>query len=209
MRKSLGQSDIRIEQQDKLWVHPKGVFSVQQIHYDFPVFGTDRRYSVRRVVVEKPEAVVVLPYDPIADAVVLIEQVRPVSVLTRAKSPTMLELCAGLVDIGEQPEQSAQRELYEECGLKAKQLQKIGTYWVSPGWTTEQLTLFCACVDVRKSTTYCGKQEECESIKVMSITVDTLFTYLDRGMLDNGGLLTATLWLARHRERLRKEWGVI
>ena len=209
MHKSLSQSDVCVQQKIELWAHPRRMFTVQQIEYDFPVFGGDKRYHVQRVVVDKPSAVIVLPYDPIMNAVVLIEQVRPVSVLTHAKSPTMLELCAGLIDAGEQPEQSARRELSEECGLEVKALEKIGVYWVSPGWTTEQLYLYCVCVDIRSRVAYAGKQDECESIKVMSITTDMLFSHLDQGHLDNGGLLTATLWLARHRERLQQAWQTL
>ena len=58
----------------------------------------------------------VLPYDPVADAVVLIEQFR-LPALAAGLDPVLVELPAGLCDDGETPETTARRETQEEMGL--------------------------------------------------------------------------------------------
>ena len=61
-------------------------------------------------------AAAVLPYDPVADAVVLIEQFR-LPALAAGLDPVLVELPAGLCDDGETPEATARRETMEEMGL--------------------------------------------------------------------------------------------
>ena len=54
------------------------------------------------------------------------------------------EIPAGTRDFNEDPKQTAYRELQEECGLRAKDLQLICEYAVSPGYTDEVLYLYYA-----------------------------------------------------------------
>lgn len=204
--KSIRPQDVKLEKKEVLWEAPFKIFSVSQIHYNQPVLGSSERYQLRRVVVDKPPAVIVLPYDPQKDCVVVTEQVRPVGVFTGNDHPCVIELCAGLIDAGEMPEDAARRELIEENGLVAKQMECVADYWVSPGWTTEKIYLFTACVDSLGVTGFYGKPEENESIKATCMPVDQLFDFLDRGLIENHGLLLGVLWLARHRDDLRRRW---
>ena len=183
---------------------PRKVFTVVQTDYTMPVFGSSQRYSVTRTVVESNRTIV-LP-DPVSDQVVLIEQVRPTSVCAESGEPSFFEFCAGLVDAGESADEAAIRELKEESGLSASHVEKVSQYWASPGWTTEIIHFFCACVDSASLVEVCGKSSESETMRVFCVPTDTLFYDLDQGKLDNGGLLIGALWLARHRDRLRRSW---
>ena len=107
--KSIRSQDVKIVKKEALWKDAFGVLTVAQICYDQPVLGSSDRYQVRRVVVEKPSAVIVLPYDPYRDCVVVTEQVRPVGIFTGNEHPCIIELCAGLIDAGELPEEAARR----------------------------------------------------------------------------------------------------
>jgi ADP-ribose diphosphatase len=71
-------------------------------------------------------------------AVVLVRQHR-----VPAKRP-LLELPAGTLEPGEDPLESAQRELEEEVGLKGGRWRALGTYFTSPGFLDEQMHLFLA-----------------------------------------------------------------
>ena len=206
MQKSIKPHDIQLKQKTVMWEHPRKVFTVAQIDYTMPVFGSSQRYSVTRTVVEKQSASIVLPYDPVSDQVVLIEQVRPTSVCAESGEPSFFEFCAGLVDAGESADEAAIRELKEESGLSASHVEKVSQYWASPGWTTEIIHFFCACVDSASLVEVCGKSSESETMRVFCVPADTLFYDLDQGKLDNGGLLIGALWLARHRDRLRRSW---
>ena len=56
----------------------------------------------------------------------------------------MWELPAGSVDPGEKPLQTAKRELKEETGYRAKNWKKLVSFFPSPGFLTEKMTIYLA-----------------------------------------------------------------
>jgi ADP-ribose pyrophosphatase len=54
------------------------------------------------------------------------------------------ELPAGKLDPGEKPLQAAKRELAEETGYRARTWSKLASFWVSPGYVEERMTIFLA-----------------------------------------------------------------
>jgi ADP-ribose pyrophosphatase len=56
----------------------------------------------------------------------------------------MWELPAGKVDKGEKPLQAARRELVEETGYRARTWKKLGSFFVSPGYVQERMTIYLA-----------------------------------------------------------------
>lgn len=54
------------------------------------------------------------------------------------------ELPAGRLDPGEKPLQAAKRELMEETGYRAKTWKKLASFWPSPGFVGEKMTIFLA-----------------------------------------------------------------
>jgi ADP-ribose pyrophosphatase len=54
------------------------------------------------------------------------------------------ELPAGTVDPGEKPLQTARRELVEETGYKARKWTKLASFFVSPGYVAERMTIYLA-----------------------------------------------------------------
>ncbi|MDU9417740.1 NUDIX hydrolase [Staphylococcus lloydii] len=68
--------------------------------------------------------------------IVLVEQFR------KPLDDTMLEIPAGKLEIGEEREEAAMRELEEETGYKAKSLQLITDMYGSPGFTNEKISIY-------------------------------------------------------------------
>jgi len=94
--------------------------------------------TAERSVVTHPGAVAILALDD-ADRVLMIRQYRhPVGRL-------LWEIPAGLRDgDGESPLRTAQRELFEETGYRAREWQTLVDYFSSPGFSTERLRIFLA-----------------------------------------------------------------
>lgn len=91
----------------------------------------------RRAVVRHPGAVVILPMvDP--DHVCLIRNYRI------AVDEQLIELPAGTLEPGEDPQITAERELIEETGYRAGQLQLLHTFYMAPGILDERMRLFLA-----------------------------------------------------------------
>ena len=105
--------------------------------------------EVVRELFERGDAAAVLPYDPVRDEVVLIEQFR-VGALDAPGGPWMLEIVAGVLDKeGEDARDVVRREIVEEAGCTVHELVPICHYLSSPGGTSERVSLFCGRVDSR------------------------------------------------------------
>ena len=74
-----------------------------------------------RELFERGHAAAVLPYDPVTDRVLMIEQFR-IGALAAPGGPWLLEIVAGVIDPGEIPEEVVRRETVEETGCH---LQKV------------------------------------------------------------------------------------
>lgn len=94
------------------------------------------RESVREVV-EHPGAIGILPVTE-QDTILLVRQYR------YAVDRTLLEIPAGTREEGERAEETAIRELREEIGMNADQIELLTRFFVSPGWCTEELTIYRA-----------------------------------------------------------------
>lgn len=90
-----------------------------------------------REVVEHGDVVAIVPLLE-GDDVLLVRQYR----LPTEK--VLLEVPAGGVDGGESVEAAAQRELGEECGRRAGRLERLGGFYVSPGFCNEFVHVFLA-----------------------------------------------------------------
>lgn len=90
-----------------------------------------------REVVEHPGAVAIVPVLPNGD-LVLVRQYR------HAVGLRTLEIPAGTREVGEDPLQTAIRELREETGYRAGSMTELVRFYVSPGWTNEELIVYVA-----------------------------------------------------------------
>ena len=90
-----------------------------------------------REVVEHPGAVAVVGVTTGQQVLLLRQSHHPIG-------QTLLGLPAGTLEPGETPEACARRELIEETGYRAGRLTELASYYTSPGYTNERLTLFRA-----------------------------------------------------------------
>ena len=159
---------------------------------------------ITREVFERGHAVAVLPYDPAADAVVLLEQFR-VGALAAGKEPWQIEVIAGIIDPGETPEAVAHREGREESGLVLHDLTPLYHYLVSPGGSTETVRLYAARVDSRTAGGIHGLDHEGEDIQVRVLDFAQAWAWVEEGRIDNAPTILGLQWLALNRNRWQRD----
>ena len=76
------------------------------------------------------------------------------------------------------------------------------------GMLDEVIWLYCARVNSTDAAGLYGLADEHEDIRVVVKTVAEAERMLDAGEIESGHTLVALYWLLRHRDRLRREWGV-
>jgi len=160
---------------------------------------------IEREMFERGHAVAVIPYDPVTDEVVLIEQIR-VGAFCHQTSPWLIEVVAGIIEQGETADDVARRELAEESGLTAQTMDKVMTFLTSPGATSEQIELYLARVTADEAKDIAGLEQEGEDIRVFSVPVAQAIAALDEGLIINGPTVIAIQWLARHHQKIRQQW---
>lgn len=148
-------------------------------------------------------AVVVLPYDPERDRVLLVEQFRAPVFLIDDPEPWMWEPVAGMIDPGETPEEAAYREAEEEAQIRLSALEYAGGAYSSSGSSTEYVHLFVGLGDLTKTTSNGGLASEGEDIRSQILPYHAFMDLVDQHGFKDLPLLSLAHWLARHRDRLR------
>jgi ADP-ribose pyrophosphatase len=106
-----------------------------------------------------------------------------------------LEVCAGLVEEGEEFKDAATREMQEEQGLFPADLREIGRFYASPGFCTELLVLFLAS-GLRESKL---PQDDDEDVKTEEIACDQIPALLASGAVRDSKTFAALSWLMAHK----------
>ena len=116
-------------------------------------------------------------------SVLLVEQYRP------AARRKLMELPAGVLEVGEEPLECAKRELKEETGYTAEKWQSLGKIIPTPGYTTEVLHLYLAS-NITK-----GEQrlDEGEDLAVHWIPLAKLEQMIDQGEIADAKTIVAFL----------------
>ncbi|MCU0853374.1 MAG: NUDIX domain-containing protein [Rhodobacteraceae bacterium] len=181
----------------------EGFFALDEVALTHPAFAGGRMEVLREVFVGT-DAALVLPYDPVHDRVVLIEQFRAGPWLRGDRKPWVLEPVAGLVDPGETPEETARREAVEEAGLHLRQLVPAPGGYASPGATTEHFHLFVGLCDIDPAMEALGGLDaEGEDIRTHVMSLDAALGLIGTGEINVVPLQALLYWAALNRHSLR------
>lgn len=172
-------------------------------HHDF---NGGWSIDLSREVLERGNAVAVLPYDPDRDEVVLIEQFRIGAYTATEASPWQIEIVAGMIETHQLAEETAHRETEEETGLALYEMEPVHHYLSSPGCTSETIRMYCGRVDATGAGGLSGIAHEGEYIRVFTVSAEEAFAMLDAGRIENGMTIIALQWLKLNRERLLDAW---
>ena len=143
--------------------------------------------TARLDIVDHNPAVTLLPLDEMG-RIWFIRQYR------HPAAEVLLELPAGVVETGEEPEKSAGRELQEEIGMSAQTLEKLGEFYLAPGYSTEYMYLYLA---TGLSASVLPHDED-EFIEIEQVPVSQAYQMAYEGRIRDGKTLAA-LFLAQPR----------
>jgi ADP-ribose pyrophosphatase len=135
--------------------------------------------------VKHPGAVVVIPIDE-DRKILFVRQFRI------GAEQELLELPAGLLEVGEDPQDCAARETREETGMAPGRLEKLGEFYMVPGYSTEKMQVYLA------SGLYESRlpADEDEFIERITIPVEEVYAMAREGKISDGKTL-ASLFLAQ------------
>lgn len=181
-----------------------GFFQVKRLSLRHRLFAGGWSEVMQRELFTRRAVGAVLPYDPVRDEVVLIQQFR-VGALDQ-KNPWLIELVAGITEPNETVEAMMHREAQEEAGIQLHEMVKLYEYWVSPGGSAEKLTLYCGRVDATLASGIHGLADEHEDIKVVTMSAQQAIDATKTGVINNAATIIALQWLASNKETVFQEY---
>lgn len=152
------------------------------------VVQMDDGREFERHVIAHPGAVVILAEE--GGEILFVRQYR------HAAGESLLELVAGTLEPGEDPADTAARELQEEAGFKAGKLTKLGEFFSAPGFCSELLHLYLA----EELTPSRLPGDEDEEIEVERYTLDQAIAMALAGQFRDAKTLAGVLLYAQYRK---------
>ena len=170
-----------------------GFFSLNKYEFIHKKHDGEWTSTVGREVFSGAHVSTLLPYDPIKKEIILIQQFRA-GVLSRYDENYLLEIVAGIVDEGENPEQTALRECFEETGCEVKKIHPIQSYFPAPGSSESYYHLYLGEIQAFDGERIKGLEKENEDILVKSFNIDEVRQMLKEKKIMNGLTLVALQW---------------
>lgn len=143
--------------------------------------------ETRLDIVEHHGSVVLLPLDE-AGNLLFVRQYR------HAAAADLLELPAGTLNESEPPEDCAAREIREETGFAARKLERLGQFYLAPGYSTEFMVVFLATGLSPDPL----QADEDEFLQVEKIPVEQAVRMAERGEVPDAKSLAALLLAGPH-----------
>jgi ADP-ribose pyrophosphatase len=135
--------------------------------------------TATREIVRHPGAAAVLALHD--DRLIVVEQYR------KPLGKMQIEIPAGKLEPGEDPAETARRELEEETGWRAERLEPLHAFYTSPGFADEKLYLYAA-YDLSRGT---FAPDEDEHLNVDAITFEQALAYIREGRISDAKTIMA------------------
>ncbi|HBX2776573.1 TPA: ADP-ribose diphosphatase [Klebsiella pneumoniae] len=171
---TFSKNDVEIIARETLY---RGFFSLDLYRFRHRLFNGGMSGEITREIFERGHAAVLLPFDPVRDEVVLVEQIR-IAAYDTSESPW----------------------------LEVGRTKPILSYLASPGGTSERLSILVGEVDASTAKGIHGLAEENEDIRVHVVSREQAYQWVEEGKIDNAASVIALQWLQLHYHNLRNEW---
>ena len=165
----------------------EGFLKIDIIHAAFDAFDgsvLQKKFEV----LEKGEAVAILVENIDNGCFLMVKQFRMPAVIH--ENGWLLEIPAGMIDIGETPEETARREIMEELGYQITDLEYLFPFYATPGASTERVHLFYTQVKSNdKIEKGGGVDGEVEDIEIVSINKNKLLNMIGNELIDGKSII--------------------
>lgn len=201
LKKSFFQSDVEILSENTCY---SGFLEIKQLKIKCRLYQGGWSESFTRELMLRTPAVGILVYDPKLDKVLMIEQFRVGCLMDKLNGPWHIELIAGLIESGETSTEVAIREAEEEAGIKLDKLIPIYEYFVSPGASSEKISLYCGLIDLSTlEEGIFGLESEHENIRSLIIDRTLAEDAIKNGQINNAMSIIAIQWLCLNLDKLQ------
>ena len=170
-----------------------GFFKMKEVILKYKKYDGSWSSDIKREIFGGSQVSAVLPYDPLKNEIVLLQQFRP-GTINRDVNNYLYEIVAGIIDPGEYPEETAKRECLEETGCEIKKLTPIQGYFPAPGSSESFYHLFLGEIETFVGKRVMGLKNENEDILVRSYKIEEVKNKLFKGEIINGLSLVALQW---------------
>jgi ADP-ribose pyrophosphatase len=174
-------------------------FKIDEIRLRYMTFAGRMSDEITRLVFERGDSVAAVVHNQTTGTVYFAEQFRAPAY---EKGPAwMLEIPAGVIDAGEAPASAIIREVEEEIGYRPRTAELIGTFYLSPGGSSERISVFyCPITTADQVGKGGGIMAEGEDIRIVELKVADVYARLDAGQFVDAKTIVGLQWL-----RLRKQ----
>jgi ADP-ribose pyrophosphatase len=188
----------------KVIVHTKkrvfdGFFKLDEAEISYERFDGRMSGRLRRLSLERGDSVAAIIYNRDSRKALFVNQFK---YPTFEKGPGwIMETVAGILDQGETHESALRREVLEETGYAVETFEHIGTFYVSPGGSSERIILYYAEVSGQSNVGPGGGLEsEGEDIETVELSLDDLERLLRTHSIQDAKTIVAIQWLLRRLE---------
>jgi GDP-mannose pyrophosphatase NudK len=159
----------------------EGHGTLKQLHFDLQKKDGEWETQTREVF-DHGNAATILLYNRENKTVVLTKQFRIASYVNGNNNGMLVETCAGLLEEGEDPNETIIREVEEETGYVIKEVKKVFEAYTSPGAFTELVHYYIApYTKEQKQAAGGGLEEEGEEVKVLELSFEAALQMVKRG----------------------------
>ncbi len=163
-------------------VSSKEVFHGRSVRLRIDTVVKPSGEQTSREIVEHKDCIAVVPIDA-NNNVILVKQYRTPA------GKTLLEIPAGSIEAGEDPEDCVRRELQEEIGYLPETIIKLGGVYAAPGYCTEYLHLYLAR-DLKESRLVA---EDTDEIEIVRIPLSEIPELIKTGRISDGKSVSGLL----------------
>ncbi|WP_343565514.1 NUDIX domain-containing protein [Kiloniella sp. b19] len=184
----------------------QGYFRVDKYHLRHSLFAGGVSPVFTREIFERGHAAAVIPFCPETGRVLLIEQFRA-GAYSAGMPCWQIEIVAGVIETSEQADELCRREAIEEAGCTLGRLESIGKYLMTPGGSSETVSIFCGEVSSHQEAESYGVEEENEDIRAFWLPVEDAFNWVKSNKISNAVTVIALQWLQLNLDSLTTTWS--